>query len=191
MKPLIKAKIAFYTFFTAGYDIETQRRGAVVIVWFIGDSASLSLSSSSSSSSSSASSVKNIPMYAKLHSMTSIRASAIHMCTPDTLHFRDRRSIMTMRMCGHNRLRLKIHVGTYYNTTVVLFLTVLYLIRISLVLCHCFSLSSLTHTHTRSLYLPIYLSICLYVNSRGIRRVALSITRIRYRNGYVTVYING
>ena len=49
--------------------------------------------------------------HAKDHQVASVRASAIHCCTPDTAFYRFRRSVMTMRIASHNRSKLKVHLG--------------------------------------------------------------------------------
>ncbi|VEU34422.1 unnamed protein product [Pseudo-nitzschia multistriata] len=92
-----KAKIAMYTSWAAGCnDIDTQRKGLVFLVWF---------------DKSIKTSQIGTKQKAKDHEVASVRASAIHCCTPDTALFRFRRSIMAMRIAHHNRYKLKYHLG--------------------------------------------------------------------------------
>ena len=84
----------------AGYDIHTQRKGLLILAWF--DKAS-KISNT------------NKKQFAKDHEVATVRACAIHMCTPDTPLYRFRQSVATMRI-GHNRKKLKTHLGTYVFT---------------------------------------------------------------------------
>ena len=94
-----QAKIALYTCWTAGHDVDTQMKGLVVLVWF---HESFKISKKPQS------------LHAKFHQVASIRASAIHCCTPDTLFYRFRRSVLIMRIAPHNRLKLKVHMGKFF-----------------------------------------------------------------------------
>ena len=82
---------------TAGNEVETQRRGIVVLIWF---DKSFQLTPKP---------VQNKP---KLHEVTMIRLCAVHLCTPDTPLYRVKRSFITMRT-AHNRLKLRVHVGMF------------------------------------------------------------------------------
>jgi len=92
-----KAKIALYTSWAAGCnDVDTQRKGIVFLVWF----------------DKTIKTQKIAPKQrAKDHEVASVRASAIHCCTPDSPMYRFRRSIMAMRIASHNRFKLKVHLG--------------------------------------------------------------------------------
>ena len=71
-------------------------------------------------------SLKPVPLFAKLNQLSSIRASAIHICTPDTLFYRFRTFVATMRN-PHNRLKLKVHTGKLRRRcTVTWFITIIY-----------------------------------------------------------------
>ena len=87
----------------AGYDIHTQRKGLLILAWF--DKAS-KISNT------------NKKQVAKDHEVATVRACAIHMCTPDTPLYRFRQSVATMRI-GHNRKKLKTHLGTCVCTLFV------------------------------------------------------------------------
>lgn len=91
----IKAKITLYMCWTAGNDIESQRSGIVVLIWY-DKSFTLNMSP-----------VSNKP---KLHEIATVRICAVHLCTPDTSVYRLRRSFATMRM-SHHRLKLRTHLG--------------------------------------------------------------------------------
>lgn len=95
--PRIKAKIALYTCWTAGNDIDAQQKGLVTIVWF---DRSFKVSS------------KPQELHAKFHELASLRPTAIHLCTPDTPLYRFRRSVVAMRI-AHNRSKLRIHLGKF------------------------------------------------------------------------------
>ena len=84
----------------AGYDIHTQRKGLLILAWF--DKASKTSNT-------------NKKQVAKDHEVATVRACAIHICTPDTPLYRFRQSVATMRI-GHNRKKLKTHLGTYVCT---------------------------------------------------------------------------
>ena len=84
-----------YILFTAGYDIDTQRKGVVIIIWY-----------------------KPPPVQKILHhciiedpNVTTVRVSAIHICSPDTPTFRYRRAITTMRIGIQMRSRMKLHIS--------------------------------------------------------------------------------
>eukprot|EP00531_Pseudo-nitzschia_arenysensis_P014822 CAMPEP_0116131742 /NCGR_PEP_ID=MMETSP0329-20121206/9172_1 /TAXON_ID=697910 /ORGANISM="Pseudo-nitzschia arenysensis, Strain B593" /LENGTH=641 /DNA_ID=CAMNT_0003626201 /DNA_START=74 /DNA_END=1999 /DNA_ORIENTATION=+ len=78
---------------------ETQRNGFVVIVWF-----------NSSYRISYDTPLRRVPLQ-NCWSWGCARASAIHICTPDTPYFRFRRSIMVMQANQRQRSRVKFHVG--------------------------------------------------------------------------------
>ena len=98
MSTILRTKIWLYLTYVAGDDIEAQKHGIVVLVWF--DNAWKNVSKQPLVSNQST----------KVF-MLGVRASSIHICTPDTPKFRFRRSIMIMRL-GKERSRVKIHVGT-------------------------------------------------------------------------------
>jgi hypothetical protein len=81
----------------AGYDIHTQRKGLLFLVWF-----------------DKSCQISSIPkkLRAKDHEVATVRASAIHICTPNTPFYRLRQSITTMRIGQNNRKKLKTHLGT-------------------------------------------------------------------------------
>jgi len=94
ISPITRHKIVVYQTFVAGYDIDTQRKGIVFLVWF--DS-------------------KLEPSWkpafnTKINQMPSVRISALHICTPDTPFYRARRSLLIMK-AGNHRSRLRVHIG--------------------------------------------------------------------------------
>mmetsp|Transcript_24629 Transcript_24629/g.57814 ORF Transcript_24629/g.57814 Transcript_24629/m.57814 type:complete len:502 (-) Transcript_24629:469-1974(-) len=91
----LKAKIALYLSWTAGNEVETQRMGVVILIWY--DKSFQLLHRP----------VQNKP---KFHEVWMLRICAIHLCTPDTPLYRIRRGFITMRM-AHNRLKLRVHIG--------------------------------------------------------------------------------
>lgn len=92
--PFVRNKMFTYMLWTIGEDVEAQRAGIVVVAWF---DPSFKVS-------------KQPPAMIRDHETLSVRVSAIHICSPDTPLFRIRRATTTMRI-GHNRKRLKQHVG--------------------------------------------------------------------------------
>ena len=93
-------KIMMYIFWTVGNDIDAQRKGVATV--FLFDP-----------------SFPQIPHHkgAGVISpsdqwMLSVRMSAIHVCTPDTPFFRLTRRFIAMAIGPHNRLRLRLHLGT-------------------------------------------------------------------------------
>ena len=93
-------KIMMYIFWTVGNDIDAQRKGVATV--FLFDP-----------------SFPQIPHHkgAGVISpsdqwMLSVRMSAIHVCTPDTPFFRLTRRFIAMAIGSHNRLRLRLHLGT-------------------------------------------------------------------------------
>jgi hypothetical protein len=96
----IKLKILMYIFWVIGNDIDTQRKGVVVVILF-------------DSSFHQIFHLKGAGVIRPSDDwLLSVRTSAIHICTPDTPFFRLRRSFLTMAIGFHNRSRLKLHVGT-------------------------------------------------------------------------------
>jgi len=93
--PKIQAKICLYMSYTAANDVDAQRKGIVVIVWF--DKA-FRMSDG----------IGNKP---RLHEVTMIRVCALHLCTPDTPVYRFRRAVTTMRVARF-RKNYRSHIGT-------------------------------------------------------------------------------
>lgn len=91
----IKTKIMMYIGWTAGDDVDTQRRGIVVLAWF-----------------DKAFDMSDYPLSNKhkLKDLTTVRSCAVHMCSPDSPVFRFIRACATMR-AGHNRMKMRIHIG--------------------------------------------------------------------------------
>lgn len=82
-------------------DIETQRNGFVIILWF---------DSNFKGSYETMRPLREIPIQ-RCWSWGCARASAIHVCTPDTPFFRFRRSAMVLQVNKQQRSRIKFHVG--------------------------------------------------------------------------------
>lgn len=91
-----KAKMSLYLSWTAGDDVQTQRQGIVFLVWF-----------------SEAMNMKRGGMkIIKDRDIHSVRASAIHICSPDTPFHRLRRALVTMNVGPVARTQMKVHLGT-------------------------------------------------------------------------------
>jgi len=97
MSPVLRTKIWLYLTYVAGEDIEAQKYGIVVLVWF--DSAWTRISKKPVLSA------QNTKVFT-----LGVRTSAVHLCTPDTPVYRFRRSILLMRL-RREKSRVKIHVG--------------------------------------------------------------------------------
>mmetsp|Transcript_3262 Transcript_3262/g.8774 ORF Transcript_3262/g.8774 Transcript_3262/m.8774 type:complete len:490 (+) Transcript_3262:184-1653(+) len=97
MSTLLRTKIWIYLTYVAGEDVEAQKNGIVIIVWF----------------DNMWNDVKRKPLVSAERSGVltySVRTSSVHLCTPDTLMYRYRRAYMLMRL-RQDRTRIKIHVG--------------------------------------------------------------------------------
>lgn len=99
----LRTKIFMYLAQVAAEDIETQKNGIVVLVWF--DNAWEATSRSSFAS------LRRPRISA---AAVGVRFSSIHICTPDTPKSRFRRSMMMFRI-GLNKSKVKIHVGTFHT----------------------------------------------------------------------------
>jgi len=90
-----KAKIMLYLNWVAGNDVETQKKGIVIVVWF---DHVFKISRRP----------KNI-VY-KDHEVSTLVASAIHICSPDTPLFRFRQAVAVIRI-GRARRYIRTHLG--------------------------------------------------------------------------------
>jgi len=93
ISPKARQKITLYQFYMAGYDVDTQRKGVVGLVWFLENEE---------------------PSLKAIHdtklAQLSVRISGVHLCSPDTPFYRMRRALAVM-IIGQYRSRLRIHVG--------------------------------------------------------------------------------
>jgi hypothetical protein len=99
----LQLKTFIYMSYILGSEVDTQRRGIVFLVWF-----------DDKMQSSASPDVNRIKMGIKSHSMALLRASAIHICSPDTPFYRLQRSVLAMG-AGHNRQKLRLHVGEFHK----------------------------------------------------------------------------
>ena len=101
MSTLLRTKIWIYLTYVAGEDVEAQKDGIVILVWF----------------DNMWKHIKRKPLVSAERNGVltySVRTSSVHLCTPDTLMYRYRRAYMLMRL-RQDRTRIKIHVGTKPN----------------------------------------------------------------------------
>ena len=106
-------KIFLYLSFASGSnnDVETQRKGVVILVWF---DPSFTLNPISRYEQF------DFRMYTKLSNVAVTRTAVIHMCAPDTAIYRFRRSILTTNMeIGQTLTRLRMHIGKYSTAFVL------------------------------------------------------------------------
>lgn len=94
-------KMFFYMSWIAGEDIDTQRRGLTIIVWF--DQSFKVLSSERFTDFT--------QMQFTANDLASTRIGALHCCVPDTLAHRVIVAVIRMRIGQNARLRLKAHTG--------------------------------------------------------------------------------
>jgi len=95
--PFVKAKIAMYMLWAVGRnDIVTQKKGIIVLAWFDASFAKLSTS---------------WKIKYKFYTLNCDRITALHCCSPDTPHYRIRRSVMVMRAGKENFNKLIFHLG--------------------------------------------------------------------------------
>lgn len=98
----IKIKIIFYMFYVAGGDVESQRKGIILVTW-----------PHSQPSNSSFSLGKDEQKFLKrIFDNTSIRICAVHCCIPDTFFFRVLRPIIIGAASHLLRSRLKFFDAT-------------------------------------------------------------------------------
>jgi len=100
----VMLKLAMYFSWTVGNNVENQRKGVVVIVWY---DRSFFLP------------IRPVVNKYKLHEMLTVRCCALHCCTPDSPVYRFRRAVMTMKV-SHLRMKLRIHVGNTVELSYIL-----------------------------------------------------------------------
>lgn len=87
-----------YSSWAIGYrDVETQRKGQIILVWY--DKAFAIRYTRGGN------------LRYRWDACKSTRVTAIHLCSPDTPHYRLRRAIAVMRCGNENRPRLRTHLG--------------------------------------------------------------------------------
>eukprot|EP00536_Pseudo-nitzschia_multiseries_P013394 jgi/Psemu1/211550/e_gw1.571.37.1 len=96
----LQVRIFLYMSFVLSLDVETQRRGVVMLLWF------------------DRMRTKNPMPFAekwsagiKAHSAAMVRCSALHICSPETKGFRLQWSILLLMISANNRVKVKIHNG--------------------------------------------------------------------------------
>ncbi len=94
-----------YTTWTAGEDIDVQRKGLVFLVRF---TAKYELSAKDMYQ------LRDAPRY-PYHVLAAARPSAIHICSPDRPMFRFAQSIILFRIKQLGRVKIKIHHGAYVS----------------------------------------------------------------------------
>mmetsp|Transcript_10674 Transcript_10674/g.25291 ORF Transcript_10674/g.25291 Transcript_10674/m.25291 type:complete len:490 (+) Transcript_10674:246-1715(+) len=94
-------KILFYLLWVAGEDLETQRKGIVVVIWPVSDVAIKHLKNKDSLIQTQKEQLKGTP----------VRTCSYHFCVPDNPLFQVLRMIFTMSLEKRKRSRLKFHIG--------------------------------------------------------------------------------
>ncbi|VEU43988.1 unnamed protein product [Pseudo-nitzschia multistriata] len=97
----MQAKLLMYMVWTAGYDIETQRRGIVYLCW---------LDPTHQPKQNFNLSV-GIPRL-NMTSVFTVRASAVHTCSPDRPFYRFFRNLLIIGSTQANRPKVRFHLGT-------------------------------------------------------------------------------
>ena len=106
-----KVKIWSYIFYAAGSDIESQRKGLVLVTWpFFSEPPSYNFTTN------------NKDFYRRFMASTPIRFCAIHCCLPDTLSFRMVRPFVAHAACASVRSRLRFYVGEfrYHHSSLII-----------------------------------------------------------------------
>mmetsp|Transcript_110800 Transcript_110800/g.226757 ORF Transcript_110800/g.226757 Transcript_110800/m.226757 type:complete len:366 (+) Transcript_110800:3-1100(+) len=98
-----KARMSLYMSWTAGDDVDTQRKGLVVLTWF---DQNFEVAGRS-----------NIEY--KDHTFSCVRACAIHMCSPDTPMYQLLRAIVITNL-GRAKQKLRVHLGSTEEIFLVL-----------------------------------------------------------------------
>lgn len=96
-----RARIMLYTTWTAGEDIDVQRKGLVFLVRF---------TAKYEPSAQDMYQLRDAPRY-PYHVLVTTRPSAIHICSPDRPMFRFAQSIILFRIKQLGRVKIKIHYG--------------------------------------------------------------------------------
>jgi len=96
----LQNKIFIYMSYVVGRDVESARRGAVVLVWF---DAMLESGTTNDITRIYQGGIKS-------HKMSMLRCSAIHICSPDTHFYHLQRSILSLSF-GSMRSRISMHLG--------------------------------------------------------------------------------
>ena len=107
---ILQMKIMMYISWVMGLDADTQRRGAVLVVWF----------DSKIEQSGTGSDIEAIDKSEKSHNISMLRACVVHICSPDTPFYRVQRSILSLG-AGHWRKRLRSHLGKCRLFMILLF----------------------------------------------------------------------
>lgn len=102
----LQNKIFIYMSYVVGRDVESARRGAVVLVWF---DAMLESGTTNDITRMYQGGIKS-------HKMSMLRCSAIHICSPDTHFYRLQRSILSLGF-GSMRSRITMHLGECFRTS--------------------------------------------------------------------------
>lgn len=97
----LRAKIFLYMLWTAGEDVDVQRKGLVTLVRF---------TSNYEFSVDNLCKLRDAPR-TNSHIMATVRASAIHICSPDNPIYRLCNAILLLRLTKAGRERIKIHHG--------------------------------------------------------------------------------
>jgi len=101
MRPQLRAKFICYLSTVATIDdIETQRNGIVILVWFHDVKYNISAHIHTQRSP-----LQNYETWG------SVRVCAFHICSPDTPTFQFRRSIVALRAGQKHRTRIQFHLG--------------------------------------------------------------------------------
>lgn len=97
----LMAKFLIYLSLSLLNDVETLRKGIIIIIWFDAKYRLPPVISLPARRS-------NLENFGK---WVGVRISALHVCSPDTPAFRFRRSVIALRTIQNQRSRLRLHVG--------------------------------------------------------------------------------
>ena len=104
--PIARAKIGLYMTWTAGDDLDVQRKGLVYLVRFTSKFESISATDCLQQ----AMILKKTPK-APVQILCTVRCSAVHICSPNKSLYRIANNLISLRISKMGRKRMKIHFG--------------------------------------------------------------------------------
>ena len=112
----IRNKITLYTVYAAAaHDVDTQRKGLVVVAWFDANdtptTSNTDTSTTSNSTTNTNTKASKLMLNTRLHSMGCVRFPAVHVCAPDTSFYRLRTAMFSMLMHPLYRVRFRASHG--------------------------------------------------------------------------------
>jgi len=95
-----RAKLSIYMFYAVSDDVESQRKGLVIVGWV-----------GSNTFGDSVPSLQHVDLFAKVWEGCPIRIVSSHMCFPDKPYFHWLRYLYTLTLSANKRQRARFHLG--------------------------------------------------------------------------------